>query len=90
MSGKCFVLIGLVASLGCLMAQSAAAQSQPHLKRHAAVARHVVVESVYPWARGGNWVNGFRPAPYPARAYSYDPACGLPSSACPNNERNFD
>jgi hypothetical protein len=90
MSGKSFVLIGLTASLGCFSAQNALAWVQPHSRHHVALPRHVMVVPMVPLVRGGNWANGYRPAPYPPRAYMYDPACGLPSSACPNTDRNID
>jgi hypothetical protein len=90
MSRNFFALPTLLVGLGCLTAQAALAANQPHVRRHyGAEAHHIFAHPIIPlgpyWA---NWTHsGYA---HPASVSTYDPACGLPSSACPNNKRNSD
>ena len=97
MSNNSLMLTGLLAVLSLAVAvavaapAASAASSSSHLPRHRLAAAHFpLARPTVPWAFG-NWVNGVRPRfAYPGSVWTYDPACGLPSSACPNNERNLD
>jgi hypothetical protein len=89
MSPKWLSMVAFPLAFG-LMTANAMASGPQHVRRHFAFGHHVVQPHVW-WNRG--WANWMHPGGGLVYAPTYgiiDRACGLPSSACPNNERNLD